>query len=140
MVHLNTFFESDKFHYKSQLVIIVKFYLPGNWAFWSVALFFALRLASRFTYQQLIHISCGLVPTESPKKKFHRKMTPSISVIDKIYVASSALVRDASGRRDDSLACFSLSPAALARSMNNSSVGIPPCSYLLDHCAGIAEF
>lgn len=54
------FFKSLIFHYSSQLVNIVKFFLPANWAFWSLGLFFALRTAFQLSYQQLIHKWCGL--------------------------------------------------------------------------------
>jgi len=76
-VHLNAFFGFLSFHHESQLVNIVKFSLPGYWAFWSVALLFALRTVSQITYQQLIHISCGLVPIECLERKFHGRVIPS---------------------------------------------------------------
>lgn len=75
-VRLKVFFGSLNFRREMQLVNIMKFSLPGNWAFWSVPLYFALRTASQITYQQLIHISCGLVPIKSPERKFHGIMIP----------------------------------------------------------------
>src|SRR5574337_298173 len=65
------------FHHESQLINLTEFYLPGNCAFWSVGLFFALRTVSQITYQQLIHISCGLIPIMSPERKFHGRIIPS---------------------------------------------------------------
>ena len=77
-VYLSVFFGFLSFHFKSQLLNIVKFSLPGNWAFWSEGLLFALRTASQITYQQFIHISCGLVAITSPETNFTDRIIPSI--------------------------------------------------------------
>ena len=103
----NVLFGFRSFHHKSQLVIIIRFSLPCNWAFWSAALFFALRAMSQITYQQLIHISCGIVRIKSSHKKFTQKQFQHF-FLDNNYVAASPLVRRGLARRDDGLASFIL--------------------------------
>ena len=110
----NVFFGFRSFYHKTQLVIIVAFSLPCNWAFWSAALFFALRAMSQITYQQLIHVSCGIVRIKSShKKSIQKQFQPSLY---NNYVAASRLLRRASARRDDALASFMF--FALATSLN----------------------
>ena len=101
----NVLFGFRSFHHKSQLVIIIRFSLPCNWAFWSAALFFALRAMSQITYQQLIHISCGIVQAKSSLDKFTEKHFQLFYRYAN-YVVASPLVRRPSARRDDGLASF----------------------------------
>ena len=120
------------FHHKSQLVIIVKFSLPGNWALWSVTLSFALRTAPQITYQQLIHISCGLVPIKGHEKRFSGKITPYISFVDKTYLAR---LRSRKVRMRTAMRSWPISLFFLTRLRGRCTTRRPgwPRSFLLDH-------
>jgi len=137
------FFGFLSFHYESQLVNIAQFSLPGNWAFWSVGLLFALRTASQITYQQFIHISCGLVAITSPETNFTDRIIPSIFFLfpffDKTCLALSPLVECAFTRRDDGSTWFIPCFAVLARSTNDPSVAVD-VRLLLVHLGNIATF